>query len=526
MATPIPSPDSPVTPGSPGTPNADPDRDGPDETAEQERDAEASSADHSRADTTTGRLHLRFAAKSHVGLIRKNNQDSGYASPTMLVVADGMGGAAAGDLASAVAIDAVSRADTEGPDASHRRDLVVGEDMLETLAGAISRANDKIADLVADDHALEGMGTTVSGTMFDGERLGVCHIGDSRIYRLRHDEQGNGELERLTHDHSWVQSLVDDGKITEEEAAYHSHRSLLLKVLNGHPTNDPDVKLIDVAEGDRLILCSDGLCGFVEDDVMAEIAAEGTTDQALADLIEAALQAGGPDNVTVIVADVVTEAPPAAAPLLLGAATEIEIPASKPIKVDLGDSPITDDDSPLVPSAPRPDGDDEEDQRYAVRPPPRGRWFRRLVTAVAVLLILGALVGGGWAWGRTQFYVGAAGDDVAIYQGLPQNVVGIGLSQVYEVQQVQLDDLPVYYQERVRGAITANSLDSARQTVDELKTAAEACRAKRTPKKEPQPTPSGKPPTSVRPTSSAPPTPSPSTSSSSSSTSSPDQVPC
>lgn len=464
------------------------------EEAETEDTAEAPAADPDR-------LHLKYVATSHVGLVRKNNQDSGYASPTMLVVADGMGGAAAGDLASAVAVDAAGRADK----------AVSGEDMLETLAGAIARANDKIADLVADDHSLEGMGTTVSGAMFDGKQLGICHIGDSRIYRLR-----DGELERLTHDHSWVQSLVDDGKITEEEAAYHPHRSLLLKVLNGHPTNDPDVTMTELLEGDRLILCSDGLCGLVEDEEIAEIAAEPDADRALSDLVEAALQAGGLDNVTVIVADAVTTEQPAADPLVLGAATEQEIPETKPIKVDLGDSPVTDDDdAPVVPTAPRPDDDDEEDQRYAMRPPPRRRWFRRLVTVVAVVLALGALLGGGWAWGRTQFYVGAAGDDVAIYQGLPQNIAGIGLSQVYEVQQVRMDDLPAYYQEKVRRSITSSSLDGARQTVNELEAAAEACRAERNP---PTPQPSPSPDT---PSGSASPTPAPSPSSSP-----PADVPC
>ena len=198
-------------------------------------------------------LQLSYVAHSEIGLIRKNNQDSGYASPHLLVVADGMGGAAAGDLASAVTIDTIRNID--GPTA--------GDQMLEVLASAIHQANDKIAELIESDLSLEGMGTTVTGAMFDGTQLGVAHIGDSRAYLLR-----DGHLKRLTHDHTWVQSLVDDGKISESEAAMHPHRSLLLKVLNGQPTNDPDLTIVPVVAGDRLMFCSDGVCGLIDDDVI------------------------------------------------------------------------------------------------------------------------------------------------------------------------------------------------------------------------------------------------------------------
>ena len=132
--------------------------------------------------------------------------------------------------------------------------------LLGRFAATVEDANDRIADLVAADYALEGMGTTVTGAVFDGQRIGLVHIGDSRAYLLR-----AGRLERLTHDHSWVQSLVDDGKISPDEAAYHPHRSLLLKVLNGQPANDPDLTTVELQAGDRLLFCSDGLCGLVDD---------------------------------------------------------------------------------------------------------------------------------------------------------------------------------------------------------------------------------------------------------------------
>ena len=256
-------------------------------------------------------LQLRYVAHSEIGLIRKNNQDSGYASPHLLVVADGMGGAAAGDLASAVAIDSMRK--IEGPS--------TGEHMLEVLAGAIHEANDKIAELVESDLSLDGMGTTVTGAMFDGVELGLAHIGDSRAYLYR-----DGHLERLTHDHTWVQSLVDDGKISESEAAMHPHRSLLLKVLNGQPTNDPDLTMVPVRLGDRLMFCSDGVCGLIDDD-MIEIGLQlSDINDALQRLVVESLHEGGIDNITVIVADVV-ESGGNDDLLVLGAASEQPIRA-------------------------------------------------------------------------------------------------------------------------------------------------------------------------------------------------------
>src|SRR4029453_1459168 len=235
-------------------------------------------------------LQLKYVTHSEIGLIRKNNQDSGYASPHLVVVADGMGGAAAGDLASAVAIDTIRKIDAP----------TTGEQMLEVLASAIHQANDKIAELIESDFSLEGMGTTVTGAIFDGTQLGLAHIGDSRAYLLR-----DGHLERLTHDHTWVQSLVDDGKISESEAALHPHRSLLLKVLNGQPTNDPDLTMVPVVPGDRLMFCSDGLCGLIGAHVIASPLPLPDLNDAAERLVVESLHEGGIDNITVIVADVV-----------------------------------------------------------------------------------------------------------------------------------------------------------------------------------------------------------------------------
>ena len=425
---------------------------------------------------------LRFVSHSEIGLVRKNNQDSGFASPNLLVVADGMGGAAAGDLASAVAIDTIRHIVPEPPSTdaastaapataapSTAKAPTTGEEMLEVLAGAIHQANDRIADLVASDFSLDGMGTTVTSAMFDGTDLGVAHIGDSRAYLLR-----DGVLEQLTHDHSWVQSLVDEGKISVDEAAIHPHRSLLLKVLNGQTANDPDLTMVALHPGDRLMLCSDGVCGLVDDGMIAEALGRDTIEEALALLVSESLAEGGIDNITVIVADVV-EADGTADTAVLGAAAERVIPPvphSRTGQPDLIEDTVVNLRPTKAAAVPR---DDSDEARYNPLPPKRFRFVRPIVLIVALLLVLGAGVGAAYAWTRTQYFVGAEGQQVTIFRGLSQSVPGLSLSTVFEVQPLTVAELPPYYQERVRANIDVSSLESARQTVAELTETAKRC---------------------------------------------------
>ena len=406
-------------------------------------------------------LQLRVVTHSEIGLVRKNNQDSGFASARLVVVADGMGGAAAGDLASAVAIDTISKIDTPA----------TGEGMLELLAGAIHRANDRIADLVEDDHSLEGMGTTVTGALFDGSELGLAHIGDSRAYLLR-----DGGLQRLTHDHSWVQSLVDDGKISEAEASVHPHRSLLLRVLNGHVSSEPDLQLVPVREGDRLLFCSDGLCGLVDDDDIAATLAEPDLQIVLTRLVELAHHAGGIDNITIILADVVSHDGTDEA-TVIGAAAERDVPPVGTRQAD-EDTVITGRAELAAAAAGggnSPGTEVEDEARYDPRAPHRRRWVRPVLLLVVVVLIAGAGLAAAYSWTRSQYYVGASGEQVAIFQGISESVPGIPLSSVYEVEPIAVSALPPYYQERVRATIDATSLDGARATVQELAAAAERC---------------------------------------------------
>src|SRR3954469_15966050 len=260
------------------------------------------------------RLQLRYAALSDVGRVRKDNQDSGFASEHLLVIADGVGGAARGDIASSTAVQALRRLDEPPP-----------EDMLEALAGVIHRAHDRIAELVEQDPALDGTSTTVTAALFDGIRIGVAHIGDSRGYLLR-----DHTLSQLTKDHTFVQSLIDEGRITEEESRTHPHRNLILRALDGVHDTDPDLFDVEVAAGDRILLCSDGTSGVLDNARLTDILGTGTVDYAVVELIRASLEAGSSDNVTCVVADVVEAGAPAdessaaasTGPMLVGAAAE------------------------------------------------------------------------------------------------------------------------------------------------------------------------------------------------------------
>lgn len=441
-----------------------PDADAPDADAPDagEQDEETTPVP---TDADAPELYLRYVTHSETGPVRKNNQDSGYASPNLLVVADGMGGAAAGDLASSIAIDHAKKAD-------HR---VSGEDMLEVLAGAVERANSQISDLVTDDRALDGMGTTLTGAMFDGHQLGFVHIGDSRAYLLR-----DGEMQQLTHDHSWVQSLIDEGKLTIEEAAYHPHRSLILKVINGQPNNEPDTGLVDVREGDRLLFCSDGLCGMIDDDEIHDGLAIDDLDASLDALVAGAHAGGGMDNITIVIADVVADETSATTRAsAVGAITEHDLPAFFEQTRRNREKAEASQPSPASPSSPSDEDepDDPEADRYApvLAPKSRRRLWTTLLTGLGILVLLAGVLTAGYVWSRTQYFVAPAEERVAIYHGLPQDVLGYPLSDVYEVQPTKIDDLPPFFAQRVRDTIVVDSLDEAHRTTEQLQAEAERC---------------------------------------------------
>ncbi len=399
-------------------------------------------------------LTWRFSAVTDIGRTRKKNDDSGYAGPHFVMVADGMGGAAAGDLASAVAVQTMQRLDAPPPD-----------NLLEALAGALLRANDRLAELIDEDPAVDGMGTTVTAALFDGERVGVAHLGDSRGYLWR-----DGELLRITSDHTWVQGLVDAGRITEDEAKVHSHRSLLLKVLDGRHDHDPDLSVYDVQPGDRVLLCSDGLSGFVDSDRIARVVAVGTADSVAAELTQLALEAGSTDNITVVVADVVDEPTAAVEPVVVGAVAE-ELPRPLSRRRTRAQR----DDASAGKSLMADPTIDPEQLRYAPRAPLRFTGLRRLAGVVAALAVAGLAAVAGYHWSQQQYYVASYDGKVAIYRGVQADLPGIQLHSVYQSQDLLLSELPSFRRTQVLDGMTVDGLDQAHQIVDKLDGFANAC---------------------------------------------------
>ena len=251
-------------------------------------------------------LTLKYAVRSDRGLVRGNNEDSVYAGPRLLAIADGMGGHAAGEVASKIVIGTVEGLDEDRPIA----------DLIGTLRDTVDDATSALAHAVAEDPALEGMGTTLTAIRFAGSRIALVHVGDSRAYLLR-----GGQLSQITHDDTYVQSLVDSGKLTADEASHHPRKSVILRALNGTDV-DPDISIREARKGDRYLLCSDGLSDVVTATTLLETLASGTPQGCADRLIELALRGGGPDNVTCIIADVVDLAEGDDLPIVGGAVTD------------------------------------------------------------------------------------------------------------------------------------------------------------------------------------------------------------
>ena len=242
---------------------------------------------------TDMRLALNYAASSDRGLVRKNNEDSAYAGPRLIALADGMGGHAAGEVASSFLIESLRRLDSpllDEPD-HHGR-------LTTMLAGAVEEGNQHIASHVDENPQLQGMGCTLTALLFRKGEAGICHVGDSRAYLLR-----DGDLCQLTRDDTFVQSLVDEGKLDPADASSHPQRSLILKALTGRVV-EPTLQTMEVRPGDRFMLCSDGLSDPVSFDTMLDVLSTGDPQRAASKLVEMALRGGGPDNVTVVVADI------------------------------------------------------------------------------------------------------------------------------------------------------------------------------------------------------------------------------
>ena len=404
---------------------------------------------------------IRAAAASHVGKVRSNNQDSGYAGASLFLVADGMGGHAGGDVASAIATNRIKEIDHDYPTA---------EDAQVALQSALLAANGLLAETVFEHPELTGMGTTVSALIRVDGKVALAHIGDSRIYLLR-----DGELKQVTTDHTFVQRLVDTGRITEEEALTHPRRSVLMRVL-GDVDSSPEIDTwtVETMPGDRWLICSDGLSGVVKQEAIQNVLTHVDSPKTAADrLVRASLDAGAPDNVTVVIVDIDRAIDGAREPVTVGSASApvqfqqeatthtraLRLPALRlhPPRPATGPThfePQTDDYlDELI----------EEDQRRVRRR--RLTWLLSAILLVVAIVLAGIL---GYEWTQSRYFVGESQGKVAIFQGVQQNLGPIALSHVHTETDILVDNLSAYEKQQVEDTINASSLGDAQRIVRQL----------------------------------------------------------
>ena len=417
-------------------------------------------------------LALRYAVNTDVGLLREGNEDSAYAGPNLLAIADGMGGHAAGEVASSVAISALAGLDTDLPQ----------DQLLSSLAAAVAQANNTLHVMSVEDPSVEGMGTTLTALLWSKGTIAICHIGDSRAYLLR-----DGDFHQITRDHTLVQSLVDDGRLSPAQAATHPQRSLVMRALQSGTEAEPDLSLIEAKAGDRYLLCSDGLSDVVSDDTMrTTLLAESDREKAVARLIDLAMRGGGPDNITCIVADVVeSAAQPSAgqAYRVVGAASNgdgrprlrTDSPAERAHLLTRGGSAAA-GITAVRPAAPAEDGqaaraepEAQTDSGATDHRAPKRRW--PVVTTILIILVI-VIVGGGyagWRYTQNQYYVGTDGQQVIIYRGVNQKVLGMSLSSVYSRTGIKLSQVPATDKTTVVSATAPGTLTDARKTVASIR---------------------------------------------------------
>ena len=378
-------------------------------------------------------MNVSVGAKTDVGRVREGNEDSYLANDPLFVIADGMGGHLAGDVASATAIEVIQE-----------RTGDLNADDPQTLAAMVKEANRAIWSKSGDDPSLRGMGTTCTLVLLDAPTAQLAHVGDSRAY-LFHD----GELKQVTEDHTLVGRMVREGRLQPEEAERHPQRSIITRALGVDEDVEVDLLTLELVEGDRLLLCSDGLSSMLSHGSIAEILAETDDAQSAAELlIDGANEAGGEDNITVVVIDVGGEGASAdganAAPV-----TEH--------RSDLGERSHTD------PSA-------DTGYHDAVEVTPRARRWPRVV--LLTLIVVALLGGAAFAAARyalaNSWFVGVEDGVITIYRGIPGEVAGITLNETHHQTDIEVTSLPAFKRDEVEAGIEVGSLEEAEQTVDDL----------------------------------------------------------
>jgi len=404
-------------------------------------------------------------AASDIGKHRSSNQDSGYSGYQLFFVADGMGGHAGGDIASAITSQRVALTDS-------KYDTV--EEAIESLKAGVIEANSMLTGTVVEHPELQGMGTTFSGLLVHGSQIITAHIGDSRIYRMR-----SGQVEQITKDHTFVQKLVDLGRITEEEALVHPRRSVLMRVL-GDVQGDPelDIALFDALPGDRWMFCSDGLSGVVPDDVMANILASSVpTEEAAELLVGEALEHGAPDNVTVVITDIVRPTVQAdfepGAHFVGSADHEVIIEERKGGKILRLFNPMSLLELLQSPEDPAKYAPESEEllEKILAETQRKLRW-RGVRMILGWLLFAGILVGlglGAYQYTQTRYYVDVFDGQVTIYQGIREQLGPWKFSSPYFVSEINLEDLSQFQQTLIERSISAESLEEAQRILDQLR---------------------------------------------------------
>ncbi len=397
-------------------------------------------------------------ASSHIGRVRASNQDSGYAGTHLFLVADGMGGHAGGDVASSLATQAVTAV------ADERFESI--EIAQQRLVESVKNSAAELIEAVREHPDLAGMGTTVSALLRHNRQVVIAHIGDSRVYRLR-----GGVLEQITTDHTFVQKLVETGRITPEEALVHPRRNVLMRVLGDVAGSvDVDTAVLDTEPGDRWMLCSDGLCGYVTENAIANVLkSEPDASKAASKLINLALERGAPDNVTVVIAGVnETNMSAAAKPMLVGA-------ASQPLIFDAVTQRLPKIASRIFfPGAVLEEEEHfetadyldtliAEDKRRAAKR--RMRWTLYLTSALALLGVIGIY---GYVWTQSQFFVGSDQDSVVIYRGVNADFGSIPLNTVVRDTNIPLTSLSQFVRTSVELTIPVLSLKQALLVVERI----------------------------------------------------------
>jgi PPM family protein phosphatase len=359
-------------------------------------------------------VRLRVGARTDVGRVREGNEDGFVASEPLFAVADGMGGHQGGEVASKVALETLQKA----------------ADGTADLAEVVQEANRAVFTRASQDPALLGMGTTLTAVLVEEHRLHLAHVGDSRMYLAR-----DGRLERITRDHTVVEEMVEQGRLTPEEAAIHPQRSIVTRALGVEEDIQVDELDLDVRPGDRVLLCSDGLTGMVDEGEILRLLTEHRNAQAATDaLVDAANRAGGQDNITAVILDVVGD--------------------------DTGTAP----QAAVTETVERP---------RARKPSGRRRRWGRAVASVAVVLILvgAALFVLKRFWVDRQWYVGESSGRVALYQGIPAAPLGVELSTVVEETELPAEEVTAFpeYADLASG-ITAESEADARAILDQMRT--------------------------------------------------------